>query len=137
MTATESKLSNLIHIAKMGQRYLFLRKVAPMHFGWFWWDGDAETAAEVIATNAEEALRLAQRQWRQEDFRPVGCGFRYTLPERDEHGMNALFYQMVASYESPSGIYFDDELGGNCIVHFASTEARRLMTQLKSHDKAK
>lgn len=134
MTATESRLSNLIHIAKIGQRYVFLRKLAPLHFAWFWWDGDSETPFDWTATSAEEALRLAQRQ---EEFRTVGCGFRYTLPERDEHGMNALFYQMVASYQSPNGIYFDDELGGNCIVQFASIEARKLMMQLKSDEKAK
>lgn len=137
MTAADNKLSNLIHIAKIGQRYLFLRKIAPLHFAWFWSDKDGETATEVTATNAEEALRLARRQWRQEDFRTVGCGFRYTLPERDEHGMNALFCQMAASYQSPNGIYFDDELGGNCVVHFASQEARQLMMQLKSDEKAK
>ena len=134
--AIESKLSNLIHVGKIGRRLLFLRKLTPQHFEWFFWDDQgSETATDIKSINAEEALRLASRTWKEDYFQAMNCGFRYTLPERDEHGNNALFYQMVASYSSPSGVYFDDELGGNCIVHNASLEARQLWNRLKSHEK--
>ena len=59
------------------------------------------------------------------------CGFRYTLPERDEHGLNALFNQMVASYSSSNGVYFEQELGHPCIVQNASIQARLLWKKLK------
>ncbi len=133
MTTNESKLKDLIHIGKVDRRYRFLRRLAPQHFGWFQQEPDgSEIALNVTALSIEEALRLANRVWRLEGFQMMNCGFRYTLPERDEHGSNALFYQMVASLQSPNGVYFDDELGGNCIVHFASLESRTLMQQLKT-----
>lgn len=129
--AAENKVTNLIHVGKIGERFLFLRKIAPQHFEWFFAVDGSETATEVRALTIEEALRLAAHKWKGDYFKTINCGFRYTLPERDEHGNNALFYQMVASYSNSSGVYFDDELGSNCIVHNASIEARQLWNRLK------
>lgn len=121
-------LNKLIHIGRIGRRYLFLRQ-ADKHFAWFEADGQ-ETKVE--APHVEEALRLAVRQWKDLGFRFVNCGFRYMLPERDEHGINALFHQMGAAYESMNGVYFEEELGYNCTVQNASDEARRLWSSLKA-----
>lgn len=116
----------LIHVGIIQEKgvkiYLFLREVAPQHYVWF----KENEKTEVEATTIEEALRLAARFWKLDYFRTLNCGFRYTLPERDEHGTNALFHQMAASYASSNGIYFDEELGNNCVVYNASQEARTL-----------
>lgn len=134
---TEIEKPKLIHIARIlskngHARYLFLRKKSTNTFTWY--EGDlqgSETETSVSASELEEALRLAPLHWKDRSFRTIICGFRYTLPERDEHGMNALFYQMAASYETMTGVYFDDELGHNCIVQRASDEARDLYRNLK------
>lgn len=124
--------AKLIHIGRISgnntlPHYLFLRELAPSRYVWF--NKDQETP--IWGPTTEEAMRLAFKQWKGDSFRPVNCGFRYTLPERDEHGSSALFYQMVASYSSMNGIYFDEEVGCNCIVHNASQEARSLWNSLK------
>lgn len=133
-------LKDLIHIAMITRKnlahpYLFLRKVDPHTFSWFHADADGknEKATPVSADNIEEAIRLANREWKIDYFRTLNCGFRYTLPERDEHGINALFHQMVSSYSSSNGIYYDQELGANCIVQNASIEARNLWNKLRSN----
>jgi hypothetical protein len=125
-------IENIVHagriLAEGGLvKYLYLKKLAPQSYAWF----DAEEAV-LTASSIEEALKLARRRWKNDGFRTLNCGFRYTLPERDEHGMNALFHQMAASYSSMNGIYFDDELGGNCIVQLASQEARSVWDRLKN-----
>lgn len=139
------KLKNLIHVgcffgpyAKV--TYLFLREVNPHTFTWYEQAGpeaeeDTETATALSAPTIEEALRIANYNLKSVDFRTINCGFRYTLPERDEHGINALFYQMIASYSSSNGVYFDEEIGCNCFVQNASEEARNLWKQLKANEK--
>jgi hypothetical protein len=133
------KLKNLIHVGCLftwGQnKYVFLRKINPHTYTWFEQEDDSEKETVVTAINIEEALRLASRHWTHEYFRMLNCGFRYTLPERDEHGINALFHQMVASYSSMNGIYFDEEIGCNCFVQNGSEEARNLWKQLKANEK--
>ena len=121
----------LIHVSCLledggGLRYLFLRKLSPREFQWFEEKDNNESPTSITADNIPEALRLAQRQWKNFGYRPVLCGSRFSLPERDEIGIYALFYQMVASYSSMNGVYFDAEVGYNCIVHNASLEARGL-----------
>ena len=106
--------------------YVLLRQEAPDSFKWWTLD---ETDTGVSASTVEEAIRLANKAWK--GFRTVICGFRYTLPERDEHGMNALFHQMVASYSTPNGVYLDEDLGHMCHVQFASQEALNLWKKLK------
>lgn len=122
----------LIHVAKIfvkgEHRHLFLRKEAEGEFRWFL----EKEPTPIHAGNIEEALRLAARHWKDVSFRTVICGFRYTLPERDEHGINALFHQMAASLVTSNGIYFDEELGNNCFVQNYSLEARDLFFDLRA-----
>lgn len=133
------KLKNLIHIGcifkKGGNRYLFLRKLDPHTFSWFEFENGEEVETPIRGIHIEEALQLANKHWKNEYFRTLICGFRYTLPERDEHGINALFHQMVASYSSLNGVYFDEEIGCNCFVQNASEEAKNLWKQLKANEK--
>jgi hypothetical protein len=123
--------NNFVHIARIkeGRRhsYLYLKKTGSETYQWF--HGDEPT--EVKGITPEEACRLAVRHWRIHSFRFVRCGFRFTLPERDEHGSNALFHQMAASYDAMNGIYYDEELGHSCIVKEASSEAKTLWLMSK------
>ena len=131
------KTVKIIHVARIFGKsestgYLILKKVDENTFRWY------EEVSEnnlietsVTANTIEEAIRLANRHWKSYYFSCINCGFRYTLPERDEHGINALFHQMVSSYSSLNGIYYDDELGNNCIVQNASSEACLLWKRLR------
>lgn len=127
----------LIHVAEIqeqnkGRCYLFLRQLDSYRFVWFKEISPNEEVETVIwGANPEEAIYAARQAWKNELFRTLQCGFRYTLPERDECGSNALFYQMAASYNSMNGVYFEDELGSNCIVHNASIEARNLLKRMQ------
>jgi hypothetical protein len=139
MTAptTQAATPKLIHIACIlgeggERRYLFLRKIDTVRFAWFEEiNSENENSTTVEGQTVEEALRLAPRHWAADSFRTVICGFRYTLPERDEHGINALFHQMVSSYSTMNGVYYDEELGNNCFVQSASEEALALWKRLK------
>lgn len=130
----------LIHVARIHAhgkwRYLFLRKNEKGHFTWHEEQNDnQETETPVTAQTAEEALRLAPRHWNSHSWNPLHCGFRYTLPERDEHGSNAFFHQMAASCASMNGVYYDNELGNNCFVQNASEEAFSLWQRLKMQNR--
>lgn len=128
--------AKVIHVARIlpkgNLQYLLLRKVDPQTYVWYRQEGNSEVETSISRTSAEEAIHQARRFWKKDFFRLLNCGFRYTLPERDEHGSNALFHQMIASYSSPNGIYFDEDLGHNCFVNFASQEARDLWETLKT-----
>lgn len=127
----------LIHAARLQNGYALLRKKGPNDFVWYQENGDGvENETPISAPTIEEAIRLANKQWKNSRFEPFNCGFRYTLPERDEHGSNALFSQMMASYSSSNGVYFDDELGHNCFVQAASEEARNFWKKLKQQGRA-
>lgn len=141
-TTTEKKANaKLIHAACYwgndgAYHFLFLRKNEDNRFVWYEEKQDhTEQETEVQARTIEEALRLAARHWKPFAFRTIICGFRYNLPERDEHGINALFHQMVASYSSMNGIYYDEELGNNCFVQNASNEAYQLWKRLEADKK--
>lgn len=131
----------LIHVAfiempKKGKSTLFLRKISDQQYDWFEEKSDGtEENMEISAENPEEAIALARRKLKDLAFTPLACGYRYTLPERDEHGMNALFWQMLASYATTNGVYFDDELGHNCFVQSSPTNSLKLMKQLKEQNK--
>lgn len=137
MTSTiDQKFGKLIHVAKIFTKgrwnYLFLRKNEVGHFTWH--EEHAQKTEEVTAVSGltvEEAMRLAARQWMNQSFDTLRCGFKYTLPERDEHGINAFFHQMVASYNTSNGVYYDEELGNNCFIQNASEEAYQLWKRLK------
>lgn len=141
MTTTETPPKpKLIHIAKIYQdgfwKLLFLRHMTPHHFEWFMASNTfEETPTAVFADSIQEAIRLAIRTWKIDYFKSLNCGFRYNLPERDEHGINALFHQMAASQTSFGGIYFDEELGHNCFVQNASMEAKDLLQRLRDAGK--
>lgn len=135
-TETENKPGKLIHIARIFTKgkwnYLFLRKNSNGHYTWLKeLDSKDEEDSMVSGQTIEEAMRLAPRQWKNDSFTFLNCGFRYTLPERDEHGINALFHQMAASYSTGNGVYYDEELGNNCFVQNASEVAIKLWQRLK------
>lgn len=135
---TENKPSKVIHAAIIHSRglrrvNLFLREIGPTHYTWFMEkEGDVEEETSVSAPTIEEALYAARLFWKKDSFRTLHCGFRYTLPERDEHGNNALFCQMVSSYDNSGRVYFDQELGNNCLVIHASEEALSLWHRLQT-----
>lgn len=135
---TPKTAGKLIHAARFfkdrtGWVLLLLRKTADNSCIWFEETSDKqETQTSVSAANPEEALRLAFRQWQGQSFRTIRCGYRFTLPERDEIGTNALMHHMIASYSISNGIYFDDELGHQCIVKETSQEALDLWKSLAS-----
>jgi len=127
--------NKLIHIAKIYDAagcwsWLFLRNTGET--GFIWYRQDEPTG--VRGDNAEEAIRNARRYWKDQFFTTLKCGFRFTLPGRDEIGSNALFYHMYASYAVMNGVYYDEELGHQCIVREASIEALDLMKTLQAQN---
>lgn len=136
MTQTAKNLSKLIHIAHIigpdgRKKRLLLRKKSERLFVWYEEHENEERETDIFADNIEDAIRIANYKWKYDFFTTLICGFRYTLPERDEHGINALFHQMAASYDSMNGVYYDEELGNNCFVQNASLDARQLCLELK------
>jgi hypothetical protein len=142
MTLTKTqKLGKLIHIARIvasnGRiRYIYLRKSEPEGYRWYEGvDDSTEEETPVAGPTIEETIRLAVKHWNKQAYRNVNCGFRYTLPERDEHGINAYFVQMASSQSSMNGVYYDEELGNNCYVQNASIESFNLWQRLKKEDR--
>jgi hypothetical protein len=134
MTPFKIKLIHVAHIQVQNQGliYLLLRQIEPFRYIWFREDHQGvESETPIWGGTTEDAILAAYKAWRSDYYRTLHCGFRYTLPERDEVGTNALFHQMVSSYSSASGVYFDEELGSNCIVQFASIEARNFWARLQ------
>lgn len=120
-----------IHVAcvqKGGQStHLFLQKKGD-EFVWIENNHPTEHKAKTV----EEAIRLIWKLRKQPgtSFRMLNCGRLYTLPERDEHGTPALFHQMYASYKTPTGVFYNEELGHDCIVEHPSDEALRLLKKM-------
>jgi len=126
MTAAAS--GKLIHLATLnsGAELLELREVEPnKRYGWL----RQGASTDVEAPSISEAIRKGALKWKEEGFRPIRCGTLFTLPERDEHGQNALFYQLVESSKSPNGVFFDPTLGSLCMVRESSQQA---LSRLKS-----
>ena len=131
----ETIQNRIIHIGKLhGPKIiLILRQMAPFRYVWFKVrDRGGEEESPIWGGTPQEAIQAARKAWKSESFQTINCGFRYTLLERDEYGANALFCQMAASYSTSSGVYFEEELGSNCIVHNASAEARDLYKKLEA-----
>lgn len=127
----------LIHVAhfqpvKGKKTYLFLREISKENYQWFEFLDPEEKKTDIVGRTIPDAISNARKKWKHEYFKTLNCGFRYTLPERDEHGINALFHQMAASYASSNGIYFDEDVGNNCFINFASQEAKNLLALIKS-----
>ena len=132
--------AKLIHAASIfvddgRNRFLFLRRKTPPTFAGIGSGDGVENETAVSAPTIEEALRLAARHFKRYFFRTLICGFRYTLPEHDEHGINALFHRMAASCSSMNGVYYDEELGDDCFVQNASNEAYQLWQRLKAQQR--
>ena len=122
-----------IHVARIQPNgpepvYLFLRKIGEK---FCWMEGEKET--EVIADTQEDAIRMAWKYWKPKNvaFRMVHCGFWFSLPEREEHGIPAMFNQMAASYSTPMGVYFDEQFGHQAAVKEASSEALDLWREIR------
>lgn len=133
-------MAKLIHIAKIytGSKpaYLYLRQINPNDYGWFEEKGpSAETDTGVRGASVEEAMRLAERHWKLQSFNPISCGFKFTLPERDEHGYNALFYEMAAALNTMNGVYPDEELGHLCQIKQIPRESRDFYKILKEQNR--
>lgn len=140
MTQTTKNPNKLIHIAHIigadgRKKRLLLRKQFERQFMWYEEHENMERETDLSADTIEGAICKANYKWKNDCFTTLICGFRYTLPERDEHGMNALFYQMAASYNSMNGIYYDEELGNNCFVQNTSLEAHQLWQELKRQER--
>ena len=133
-------MNTIIHAARVqpkGPRvnYLLLKKENE-EFVWFKLADDAENGKEqrtsLSAPNVAQAVQKGRKEWKDQGFRTLDCGYRYELPERDEYGNPALFFQMVKAYSNSAGTYFDDDLGHTCQVRFASTEALELMNSVQN-----
>lgn len=115
------------------RRYLFLKKLDSSLFQWFKTTPslDEEEETPCLGKTPAEAIFSAYANWKDAYFRPLHCGFRYSLPERDEVGCKAFFWEMAKSYSSLNGRYFDEELGHFCYVDFASQEALSIWRKLR------
>ncbi len=115
----------IFHVAKFypdGRlKYLFLKKKGDL----FEWE-----ESNCVQKSVAEAIDAASLLWKGDYFKLVHCGFRYSLPIRDQVGVNALFWQMAKSYAVSSGVYFDEDVGHQCIVKFASDEALRIWKEI-------
>lgn len=131
-------INSIVHVGcvdklKGSDPYLYLCKEDK---GYRWYrpakDG-AEIATHIKGSTPEEAIRKALESWDEDHFRLLHCGVRYNVDPRDEHGINALFQEMVQSYDSGTilGDYFDADCGHRCYVDFASDEALALWKKLK------
>lgn len=106
-------MAELIHIAKIrGKPVLTLMKESPEEYRWY----NDGVKTDLFAKTPGEAMRVARKEYQGDEFSPVLCGTLFTLPERDEHGMPALYWQMMKSKASMNGVYFDETMGHNCIV---------------------
>lgn len=131
----------LVHVGCVDPRagfnpYLFLREENE-NYRWYRQSlNGEELPTPVEGRTPEEAIRKASRFWEAEHFHSLHCGIRYNMEPRDEHGINALFYEMAQSYDSGTilGDYWDDRCGHRCYVDFASQEALALWKNLKGKE---
>lgn len=123
---TIHSIDQIVHIAKIAAGTLFLKPEGE-GFRWFLEEKPTPVATETV----REAMRQGVRQWRLEGFTPIHCGFLFTHPVRDEVGTPAFFCEMVKSYTSLAGNFFDEVRGHLCVVHNASEEALALFRRLR------
>lgn len=126
--------AGFIFVEKQGRCPILLRHLNLFKYVWFLQQSNKkEIETAIWGGIIGEAIAAARKAWKINNLSFLNCGFRYTLPERDEVGTNALFYQMVSSYSSALGVYFDEELGSNCIIQNASLEARLFSKEFLSN----
>jgi hypothetical protein len=110
-----AKKDNLYWIASIengGKKGLTLHKDADGLFRWYL----DNVPTDIASAKAEDAVKQARKRYKEEHFRIHSCGNKFTLPERDEHGTPANYQEMMKSLRSMNGVFFDDQLGHNCIV---------------------
>lgn len=110
-----AKKDNLYWIASLengGKKWLTLHKEEDGLFRWYL----DNMPTDIANTSAEASVKEARKRYREEHLKIHSCGNKFTLPERDEHGTPANFQEMVKSLRSMNGVFFDDQLGHNCIV---------------------
>ena len=119
--------------------YLFLRELETGQLAWFIENGEGhEKDTGIHGRTVSTAIRAAYMEWADQAFRPLHCGFRYDAEQRDEHGTNALFCEMIESYSMNNleGEFFDGYCGHRCYVDAASEEALELWRRLKDENRA-
>ena len=134
MIETGEVKPKIIHLAKKwhaGRLQLLALVLLGKNYEWIQAPLEDFVKTDLRAHSIEEAIVLARKTWKEEGFFLVNCGYRYTLPERDEHGLEALFHQMAKSLASMTGVYQDEELGHLCLVQNVSLEARHLLDEFK------
>ena len=141
---TEPNSQRVLHAARYqpdGHHsiYLLLREKDDGSFVWYEErygpEGAEEVETDIGGPSICDATQAARERWSEQAFHTVGCGIRYQLPERDEHGCTALFHEMVDSYSHFDGVYFDEDLKHTCFVDKASAEALDLWHKLEGEDR--
>lgn len=122
-------ITDIICVAAADEGQLVLSKTPEGRYAWKFLDRPSDVILK--ANTVQEAIRLGEKWGRDSGFKMQACGYLFTLPEREEHGNNALFSQMVKSLESPNGVYFDEGLGHLCVVHQIPIQARRLYERIR------
>lgn len=134
-------MSKIIHVGKVhlpkrrGSNYAILREISPKDFRWFIEDKGQEKETGIKGESIPQAIHNAKKRWKDSAFNPMHCGIRFELPERDQHGTKALFYQMIQSQRHNNGVYFDIKLNQQCIVQNISNEALLLMSRWEKEGK--
>lgn len=101
----------IIHKARVNNKWIDLVEIEPAKFGWY----DGDRSLDLNATSIPLAFAKARKTF--SNFLPIAAGYKYTLPERDEHGKEALYCEAVKSLESSNGVFFDEKAGHNVVVH--------------------
>lgn len=111
-----------IHVGTGTKGTYLLQEESPGQYTWYLND----QPTEAKGTSVPLAIREARRLFRHDNFQTLLCGTRFFLPDRDEHGENALFSEMVRSLASGNGQYFDPAYGQNAIVREIPIKSRDL-----------
>ncbi len=101
----------IIHKARVNNKWIDLVEIEPAKYGWY----EGDRSLDLNAGSIPLAFSIARKAF--PDFLPIAAGYKYTLPERDEHGKEALYCEAVKSLESPNGVFFDEKAGHNVVVH--------------------
>lgn len=129
---TQEKIADIVHIGRIFseglENYLFLKRCPSKQFQWVRQEDPISQEFESL----DRAFEFGWKEWKDNRFSPLACGYRFTLPERDEHGTPALFEEMAKSLNSMNGVFFHESLGHNCIVNQIPIKARRLYETIKS-----
>lgn len=101
-----------VHLAKGSSGDYVLREETPGNFQWFLHG----KAVGVNCSSLKDSLKSGFKSFKNDQFRPLHCGTKFSLPERDEHGEPAIFSELVRSLASSNGQYYDPLYGQNFIV---------------------